>query len=185
MVVLFARNWWTLALRGLAAILFGVAAFVWPGLTLIALTLLFGVYALLDGALALATAFITHPDGPLGWALLAEGLLGIGTGLLAFFWPGLTALAMVYLIAAWSIATGAAEIGAAIQLRKDIEGEWLLALVGLLSVGFGLALAFRPGTGTLALIWLIGAFAFGFGILLLVLAFRLRAWVQQLPTLGA
>jgi uncharacterized membrane protein HdeD (DUF308 family) len=185
MHILLARNWWTLALRGLVAVLFGVAAFAWPGLTLVALTLLFGVYALIDGAFALAAAIVGRPPGLLWWALLAEGLLGIGTGIVTLLWPGLTALALLYLIAAWAVATGAFEIAAAVRLRKEIEGEWLLALGGILSVGLGLALALKPGAGALALIWLIGAYALLFGILLLILAFRLRAWARQAPLLGS
>jgi uncharacterized membrane protein HdeD (DUF308 family) len=185
MVILLARNWWTLALRGLAAILFGVAAFAWPGLTLMVLALLFGAYALIDGAFAVAAALVGSPRGLPWWALLAEGLLGILVGVLTLLWPGLTALALLYLIAAWALATGVLEIVAAFRLQREIEGEWLLALGGVLSALFGLTLALWPGAGALALVWLIGAYAVLFGILLLVLAFRLRGWVRRFESPGA
>ena len=132
---------------GLVAVLFGVAAFAWPGLTLVVLTLLFGFYALVDGAFALVAAIRGRPRGLPWWALLTEGLLGVGAGILTLAWPGLTALALLYLIAAWAVVTGAFEIAAAVRLRKEIEGEWLLALGGILSVGLGLTLALRPGAG--------------------------------------
>jgi uncharacterized membrane protein HdeD (DUF308 family) len=184
MVILLARNWWALASFGFVAVLFGVAAFAWPGLTLVALTLLFGVYALVDGAFAVVAAIRGDPRGLPWWALLIEGLLGLAAGVLTLLWPGLTALALLYLIAAWAVATGVFEIAAATRLRKEIAGEWLLTLGGILSVGFGLALVLRPAAGALALIWLIGAYALGSGILLLVLALRLRAWARQLTALG-
>lgn len=184
MVILLSRNWWTLALRGVLAAALGIAAFTWPGPTLFAFTILFAAYAITDGVFALAAAIVGRPMGRLWWALLAEGLLGIAAGVLTLAWPGLTALAMVYLIAAWAIATGVMEIVAAINLRKEIKGEWLLALSGLLSVGFGLAMALWPASGALAMMWLIGAYAVGFGILMIVLAFRLRSWTHQVQAVA-
>lgn len=185
MVILLARNWWVLAWRGLVAMLFGVAALAWPGPTLMALALLFGAFALLDGALALAAAWIGRPRGPYWGALIAEGLLGIATGVLALLWPWLMALAIVYLIAAWALVTGVLEIAAAVRLRREVNGEWLMALCGVLSVIFGLALGLWPGAGAVALAWLIGAYALVFGALLLALAFRLRAWTHRYQSLGA
>lgn len=184
MLILLARNWWALAWRGLVAVLFGVAALAWTGPTLTALALLFGAFALLDGAFALAAALVGRPPGPLWGALLAEGLLGIAAGILALTWPWVMALALVYLVAAWALVTGALEIAAAVRLRSEVDGEWLLALCGGLSVLLGLALGLWPGAGAVALAWLIGLYALAFGALLLALAFRLRAWARQFPPVG-
>ena len=174
MIVVLAHNWWTLALRGLFAILFGLAAFAWPGITLGALVFLFGAYALADGIFAVIEAVAGPPHGTAWWELLVEGLVGIGIGVLTFAWPGKTALVLLYLIAAWAVMTGIFEIAAAIRLRREIRGEWALALSGVLSVLLGVALVAAPGAGALAMIWLIGAYAVAFGALLLALAFNLR-----------
>lgn len=170
------RMWWAVALRGLVAVLFGVAAFIWPGITLVSLIFLFGAYALVDGVLALIAAFRTQPR----WPLLLTGLVGIVAGVGAFVWPGLTALALVYLIAAWAILTGVFELVAAIQLRKDIENEWLLALGGVVSILLGVIMLVNPGAGALGLIWAIAAYAVVFGVLLIALGFRLRGLKGQL-----
>lgn len=174
MVIILARNWWALALRGLFAIFFGIAAFAWPQITLGALVLLYGAYALADGSFAVAAALVGRTMGLPWWALLAEGLFGIGVGVVTFLWPGITLFALLCLIAGWAIVTGIFEVAAAIRLRREIEGEWILALGGVLSVLFGLGLAVAPGAWTLAVVWLIGAYAIAFGTLLLALALRLR-----------
>jgi uncharacterized membrane protein HdeD (DUF308 family) len=169
-----ARNWWLLLLRGVAAVGFGVLAFVWPGLTLLALVFLYGAYALLDGILAIAAAIKGRgTSAPTGW-LIFIGLLGIGAGLATFFWPAITALALLVLIAVWSILQGVFTIAGAIRLRREIEGEWLLIVSGLLSVVFGLLVMAHPGAGALALVWIIGAYAVAFGALLIVLSLRLH-----------
>src|SRR5262245_11439403 len=131
MVAMLARNWWVLAIRGVAAILFGIGAFVWPGLTLAVLVLLFGAYALVDGVFAVVAGIAAYGQQERWWMMLLEGLAGIVIGILTFAWPGVTALVLLYFIAAWSIVTGAFEIAAAIRLRKEIEGEWALALAGV------------------------------------------------------
>jgi uncharacterized membrane protein HdeD (DUF308 family) len=172
------RSWWALALRGLFAILFGVLAFVWPGLTLEVLVLFWGAFALVDGIFAVAAAFAGYGRAGRWWALLLEGLIGIAAGVLTFFWPGITLLVLLYLIAAWAVVTGLFEVVAAIYLRKYIEGEWVLALSGVLSVALGLALAILPGVGLLVIAWWVGAYAIVFGVLLLVLAFRLRSLMR-------
>jgi len=175
-----SRGWWLLVLRGVVAILFGVLAWLRPGVTLAALVLLFGAYSMADGVLCLWTA-ITGPKGhEYWWLVLLEGLVGIGIGLMTFFAPGITALALLFYIAIWAIATGTLEIAAAIRLRKEIDNEWLLLLAGLASVVFGVLLAAQPAGGALALLWLIGSYAVVFGVLLLILAFRLRRFVPKL-----
>ena len=179
MLVVFTSSWWALVLRGLAAIAFGVLAFVWPQITLTALVFLWGAYALVDGAFAIAAGVKSHGENKRWWVLLLEGILGVAAGLAAFLVPGITALALLILIAAWAMVTGAFEIAAAIQLRKHIKGEWLLALAGVASVLFALALLFNPAAGALALVWLIGAYSIVFGVLLIVLGVRLHSLVRS------
>jgi uncharacterized membrane protein HdeD (DUF308 family) len=172
----FRLNWWLLALRGLVAVLFGVLAFVWPGATLITLVWLFGAFALVNGFLSLVLAAKAPKHYPRLGSLILGGLLGILAGLLTFVMPGITALGLLMLIAAWAIVTGIMEVVAAIRLRKIIANEWLLILAGIASVAFGVILFLQPAAGALALIWWIGAWALIFGILLIVLAFRMRNW---------
>jgi uncharacterized membrane protein HdeD (DUF308 family) len=169
-------NWWLLALRGLVAVLFGVLAFVWPGITLITLVWLFGVFALVNGLLSLVLAAKAPKGYPRFGSLIFGGLLGILAGLVTFVMPGITALGLLILIAAWALVTGILEIIAAIRLRKIITNEWLLILAGIASVAFGVILLLRPAAGALALIWWFGAWALIFGILMIVLAFRMRSW---------
>jgi len=170
-----AENWWLLLLRGIAAIIFGILAFMWPVLTLLTLTFLWGAYAVVDGVCALWEA-VAGRGGHMGsrfW-LAIVGIAGIIAGLLAFAWPGITAFVLLMFIAAWAIVTGLFEIWGAIQLRKEIEGEWLLILSGLLSVAFGVILLVRPGVGALAVVWLIGWYAILAGAIYIALAFRLK-----------
>ena len=172
-----ADHWWAFALRGVAAVIFGILAFVWPGVTLAVLVLFWGAYALVDGILTLLAAFRTGQDHR--WALVIEGVVGIGAGIVTFLWPGLTALVLVYIIAVWALITGVLEVIAAIRLRHVIENEWWLVLSGILSLIFGIALVIAPGAGALALIWLIATYAIIFGVLLLGLALRLRGVSQR------
>jgi len=177
MVNTLAQNWWTLVLRGVAAVIFGILAYVWPGITFTVLVLFFGAYALWDGVFALIAAFRTQAERR--WPLVLEGLVGIAAGVLTFIWPGAATLALLLIIGAWAFVTGIFEIVAAIRLREEIEGEWLLLISGLLSVLFGIALAIWPAVGLVAVTWLIGAYSIIFGILLIVLGFRLRNWGKQ------
>ena len=170
-----ARNWWAVALRGGAAILFGILALIMPGVTLAALVLLFGAYGLLDGVFDIVAAATGRAGGRPWWALVVAGLVSIAAGLVAFFMPGLTALALLYLIAAWAIVRGVLEIVAAVRLRREIENEWWLGLSGALSVVFGVLVAIAPGAGALAMVLWIGAYALIVGIVLVVHAVRLRA----------
>src|ERR1700734_2998329 len=164
-------NWWALALRGLVAVLFGLLTFFLPGITLVTLVLLFGGYALVDGVFN-GIAFFRVASHQ--WALLIEGVVGIIAGVLTFAWPAITALALLYLIAFWAIVTGIFEIVAGIRLRKALTNEWLLLLMGVVSVLFGALILFAPGSGALAIVLWIGVYALVFGIFLLTLAFRLR-----------
>lgn len=175
-----SRNWWALALRGLAAILFGILAFAWPGLTLFVLVIFFGAYLLVDGIFAIVAAVRAAGEEARWWLLLIEGVLGVVAGLVAFFWPGLTALALLYLVAAWAIVTGIMEIVGAIRLRQEIVGEWALILSGVLSFIFGVLLVVIPArAGLLSLTWLIGIYAIAFGVIMLVLAFRVRGLARS------
>jgi len=174
MASMYADTWWGLALRGLLAILFGIAVFVWPGISLLALVTLIGAYFLVDGIFALIHAFRIKAGHSRWWALLLEGLLGIAVGIMTFIWPGATTIAMLYLIAAWAIITGVLEIVAAIRYADEMEHEWLMGLAGLASVLFGLAVAVFPAAGLLAILWLIGAYAIVFGILMLIAGLRAR-----------
>jgi uncharacterized membrane protein HdeD (DUF308 family) len=171
---MLARNWWVVALRGVLAIIFGVLAIAWPGLTLLVLITLFGAYALVDGIFAVIAGIASYGRNERWWAMLLEGIAGIILGVLTFLWPGTTALVLVYFIAAWALLTGILEIAPAIRLRKEIEGEWMMVLSGILSIIFGLFLFVAPGAGALGLTVVIGAYALVFGILFIILAFRLR-----------
>ncbi len=174
------RNWWLLALRGLAAILFGILAFAWPGIVLITLIYLWGAYAIVDGLAASVVGFKER-----WWAMVAVGLIGVVAGVATFVWPGITGMILLYVIAASAIVQGIFQIVAGIQLRKEIEGEIFLILGGLAAIAFGFLLIARPGTGALSVIWLIGSFAIALGVLALVVAFRLRGFVQRTVTPAA
>jgi uncharacterized membrane protein HdeD (DUF308 family) len=166
-----AANWWALAFRGLAAVLFALLTFFLPGITLLTLVLLFGAYALADGVFN-AVAFFRLTSHH--WALLIEGVIGIIAGLLTFAWPAITAIVLLYVIAFWAILTGIFEIVAGLRLRKVVRNEWVLLAMGVLSLLFGLLILFAPGAGALAIVFWIGAYALVFGVFLLALAFRLR-----------
>jgi uncharacterized membrane protein HdeD (DUF308 family) len=168
-----AKNWWLEVLRGVAAVIFGVLAFVWPGLTLLTLVLFWGAYALVDGVLAIVAAIKGGNPMPRWW-LAIVGLAGIVAGVLTFLVPGITALVLLVFIAVWAIVLGVMEIYGAIRLRKEIEGEWLLILNGVLSVLFGAILLWRPGVGALAVVWIIGAYAIILGVIYIALGLKLR-----------
>jgi uncharacterized membrane protein HdeD (DUF308 family) len=168
------RVWWLVLLRGLAAIVFGVLAYAWPQLTLITLVLFWGAYALIDGVAALWVGWKARDGAKPLWPIVLVGVLGIAAGVVTFVMPGVTAVALLMLIAAWAIVTGVFQIVAAIRLRKEIANEWLLIACGALSVGFGAALIVNPRAGAMALIWVIAAFSVAFGVLLVFLALKLR-----------
>jgi uncharacterized membrane protein HdeD (DUF308 family) len=168
----------SIMIRGVAAIAFGILAFLVPGLTLLGLVLLFGVFALVDGAFSLITGIRRHEDGRRDWLLVIGGLAGIAAGVIALIWPGISALALLALIAAWALISGAAEIVAAIRGRV-FRGRWLMLLDGIVSVLFGILLIVAPGPGALAVVWLIGAYAIVSGVLLLGLAFQVRTGARD------
>jgi len=182
MPAVLATNWWALALRGVVAILLGIFTFLMPGITLGALVLLFGAYALIDGVLNLIAAWRAHEGQQHWWVLVFEGIAGIAAGIMTFLWPAITTVVLVLLIAAWAIVTGVFEIAAAIRLRKVITGEWLLALLGVMSILFGVFIAAAPIAGALAIALWFGIYAFAFGIVMVVLAFRLRGWERSFGT---
>lgn len=175
-------RWWTVALRGVAAILFGILSMIAPGVTFVSLVILFGVYSIVDGALALALA--ARPVQP-RMALVGRGLVSIVAGVLALVLPGITAFALLIVVASWSVVSGILEIVLAIQLRKQLEGEWLLALEGLLSIAFGVLLMLAPLAGAIVLGLWIGAYALMLGGMLIGTALRLRSYVHHHPELAA
>jgi uncharacterized membrane protein HdeD (DUF308 family) len=170
-----ARNWWAVLLRGVAGVIFGILTFFAPAISLGALVLLFGAYALVDGVLTIVSAVRNRAAIDRWWVLLLEGIVGVAVGILTFLWPGITALALLYVIAAWALVTGGLEIAAAIRLRKVIDHEWLLTLSGIASVALGVLLVLFPGAGALALVIWIGAYAIVFGALLIALGFKLHS----------
>lgn len=181
------RNWWMLLVRGLAGITFGVAAFFWPGLTLAILITLFGLYAVVDGVVGIATAVLHRRRVDAWWAMLLSGATSLLTGIIAWIMPALTATALVVVIGFWSIARGILVTMAAVRLRDELEDEWLLILSGALSVAMGLVFVVSPTAGALAMLWLIGTLAIVSGALFVGLAFRVRSHRRQsgLPRYGA
>jgi len=175
-LVVYSGNWLMFAVRGLAAIAFGILAFAVPGLALWALVLLFGAYAVVDGVVLLGGLIIGRPEPRHhAWEVAIIGAVGIAAGVTALVVPGITALALLYVAAFWAIATGAMAVIAAIRLRREITGEIWLGLGGVISIVFGLFLVAFPGAGLLSLVWLVGVWAVAFGLSSLMLALRLRA----------
>ena len=171
---LFAGRWWAVVIRGVVALAFGALAFAWPGVTLATLVLLFGCYALLDGAVSVMAAIGGQRRAEDRWLLLLEGVLGLWAGIVTLRAPAVTAVVLVFFISIWAMATGFLRIVAAIRLRKEISGEVWLALSGIASVLFALMLMLRPAVGTLVLVWVIAGFALILGVSLIMLGFELR-----------
>ncbi|HXY99832.1 MAG TPA: HdeD family acid-resistance protein [Stellaceae bacterium] len=173
MVDILLRNWWALALRGVAALIFGVLAFLWPGITLTVLIWIFAAYMLVDGVLAVVAGLRAAQQGKRWWPFAVEGVLDLIAGAIAFLWPGIALLTFIYLIAFWAILSGVVLLAAAVQLRR-MHGESLLILGGLLSLAWGVIFLFWPMAGALAIAWWIGAYAFLFGAVMVTFALRLR-----------
>jgi uncharacterized membrane protein HdeD (DUF308 family) len=174
MVGVLARNWWALLIRGIAAVVFGVLAFAWPGATIVALVILFGAYAFVDGVFAIVAAVRAAQSHERWWPFFLEGIVGIAIAAITYFEPHVTAFALYFTIAAWAFLTGIFEIAAAIQLRKQIANELWLILGGILSLIFGILMIWQPLAGVIAIIWVIGAYAIIFGIMMIALSLRLR-----------
>jgi len=173
MFKLFTTNWWAIVLRGVVGLLFGIAALVWPSLTVTVLLALFAAFVLVDGAFALVALLFGRAEGR-WWVQLFEGLISIAAGLVTLAVPGLTAVVFVLIIAAWAVLSGILRIVMAIRLRKEIDNEWTLALGGVLSLVVGIIFFARPGVGILSLVWVLGLYAVLFGSMMIVLGFRLR-----------
>jgi len=182
MIEALKRNWWVLVIRGICGIVFGVVAFVYPGLALATLVILFGAWVLIDGVFRIVGATAGRASDP-DWGFhLIIGLLGVVVGFLTFRAPGITALILVIYIGAWALMIGAVEIALAIKLRRELKGEWFLVLMGLASIIFAVLLLWNPGPGALALLWLIASYAIVLGVLAIFFGFRLRSLRTPLPS---
>lgn len=177
---ILSGNWWALLLRGLLAIAFGVFVWMQPGISLATLVLLFGAFALAEGVLGVFTAISGRKGNDDWWVLLLWGLVSIGIGVLTFAAPGITAFVLLFYIAVWAIAVGVLQIIAAVRLRKEIEGEWLLGLSGLAAVAFGVLLIVRPGEGVLSVLMVISIYAILSGILLVILSLKVRSFTAKI-----
>ncbi len=181
MLDILTRKWWAVALRGILAIVFGIVALVFPGVTLLSLALVFGAYAFVSGVFAIV-AGIEHRGREAVWYVL-DGILGIAVGIATFFFPGITAQALVFLIGLWAILTGIFEVVAGFEL--PVERDWLLVIAGIASIIFGVLLFINPVSGGLAIAWLIGIYALVFGVTMLVFGIRLRGMRGKLATHAA
>jgi uncharacterized membrane protein HdeD (DUF308 family) len=170
-----ADNWWALALRGLFAIVFGIIAFAMPAAAMLALVLIFGAYSIADGVFNIVLAVRGARSHERWGLLLINGLLGIAIGIAAAIWPGITALAFVFMVAAWALLSGGLTLGAALGLRIS-HGRWFLVFGALVSLLYGFLLFASPLIGALVLTWWVGAYSLVLGVTLIVLAFRLRKY---------
>jgi len=175
-----AHNWWVVALRGLLGIAFGLVALFWPGITILSLVLIFAAYSLIDGVFEIAAAVRAAQRHQRWGLLLLSGIISIAMGCVAFFWPGITVIAFVLLLAIWALASGILMLASAPRLEKG-HGRWWLVLGGLVSVLYGALLLLAPRLGAVVLTWWIGAYALIFGGTLLALAFKLRSRQKTLP----
>ncbi len=181
-----AAHWWVVLIRGIIAILFGITALAFPGLTAIVFVFLFAGYAVAEGILNLVTAFrFAEPSSGRWWWMIVQGILGIGIGVVTVLWPHITALALGILVAVWAIATGIMEIAAGIRMRKDIPNEIFLIVVGVLSIIVGIILSFEPLTALVAWVWVVAFYAILAGVALIALAFRLRGMHGKLNATAA
>jgi len=169
---------WSWVLRGIAAIAFGVLAIVWPSITFLILVAMFAAYALVDGIIHLV-AYFRAPTGQPRWLLALQGILGVAVAVMTFVWPGITALALLFLIAAWAVVGGALRIALAVQLRKVIAGEWLLALSGVMSIIFGVLVFLVPAAGVIGTAFMVGFYAILLGTVMLTLGIRLRRFERS------
>jgi uncharacterized membrane protein HdeD (DUF308 family) len=178
MLATLSRNWWVLLVRVIAAILFGIAALLWPELALVTLVLMFAAYAFIDGILNIVFA-LQHRGHPRWWVTLLEGVIGVVAGIAAFLWPDMAGFVLLNFIAFWAILTGILRIVLAIRLREEIQGEFWMGLGGALSILFGILIILFPGAGALSIVWMIATYAILFGVIMVVLAFRLRSFNEH------
>ena len=174
MLEFLSKNWWVLVLRGVCAVLFGVMTFVWPAISIAVLVLMWGAYAFADGILSIFGSFKRGREAGFPWWLLLTGVVGVAAGVLTFINPAMTGLALLMLIAAFSIVRGVMQIAAAIRLRHEIEHEWLLAIAGVMLVVFGVLVAIFPGAGALAVVTWIGVIAVAIGVLEITVGIRVK-----------
>ena len=185
MVEVLARNWWALLIRGIAAVIFGILAFMWPGVTAIVIGYFFGAYAFVDGVFAIVSAIRAAQAHERWWPFILEGIVGLAIAAIAFYDVFVLITALFITIAAWAFVTGILEIVAAIQLRKHISNEWLLIVAGICSILFSLLMVWHPFAAALAIIWIIAAYAIVFGIVMIALSFRLRGYLRPSATATA
>jgi uncharacterized membrane protein HdeD (DUF308 family) len=181
---LFVGRWWTVLLRGLTAVAFGVIAFTWPHVTIATLVLVFGLYALIHGILSLGAAISGHGEGGSRVLLAIEGIIGLAAGIVTLRSPSTTAMVLVFFIWVWAIATGVLRLAEAFRLRKEISGDLWLALSGVVTVLLGLILLLRPALGAVGLAWIIGGYALLLGLFEILLGRELRA-MRQRPRHGS
>jgi uncharacterized membrane protein HdeD (DUF308 family) len=185
MLHVLARNWWALLIRGIAAVIFGLLAFFWPGATWVAVGILFGAYAFVDGVFAIVSAVRAAQAHERWWPFVLEGIVGLVIAAITFYDVGITIIALYFTIAAWAFITGILELVAAVQLRKAIQNEILLIIGGIASILFAVLMIWRPIAGAVAVIWLIGAYAIIFGITMIALSLRLRSHAEPAAAAGA
>ena len=174
MSIMLHRSWWVLLLRGAAAIIFGVLTWMQPAASAAALVLVFGAYVFVDGLLGIYTAIKSRHQSRHWWVVLLWGLTGVVVGVLTVVNPAITALVLTIYIGVWALMTGVLQIVAALRLRKEIQGEWVLVLGGLLSVLFGIFVLMQPGAGMMAMLWVLATYAVIFGVLMVILAFKIK-----------
>jgi uncharacterized membrane protein HdeD (DUF308 family) len=177
---ILSRYWWATLLRGVTSVLFGLVVFAWPGMSVLTLTLLFGVFVLVHGIGNIAAAIGGRDESESWWVLLLTGGVGICAALVTLISPGITAVTLLFLIAVWAIVTGFLEVVTAVELRREIEGELWLGLGGLITIAFGVFLLARPEMGALAVVWIIACYAVGFGAIQIVEAFEARALFRNI-----
>ncbi len=177
-----ARNyWWLLLIRGIVTVLFGIAALLWPSLTLAFFIYLFGAFAFIEGVVAIAAAVQERQTYKNWWVLLLEGIAGIILGVIVFVWPGITSLVLFYLIAIWALVTGFLAIGMAFSRYTPPGLDWTLVVSGIVLIILGLIMAAHPVVSILSLVWLIGLAAIVYGALLFVRAFQFRSLLERTP----
>jgi uncharacterized membrane protein HdeD (DUF308 family) len=179
MIAVLAKNWWAVGIRGVLGILFGLIALFLPGATMLSLVLVFAAYAFVDGVFAIVSAVRAARERERWGYLLLEGIVDIAAAAVAVLWPGITVVAFVFVVAFWAIFTGVLELMAAFRL-DFIDGRGWLIFGGIVSVLYGVLLIAAPMIGAVVLTWWLGAYALVFGVCLVVLAFKLRARLENL-----